>query len=283
MPFKTKLMNSEYYQQIKDAAAYIRSRYDGKSRIGMILGTGLSNLTAELEDSLTISYAEIPGFSRSTVESHKGEMVFGRIAGKEICILAGRFHYYEGYPMQKVTFPVRVLKELGIETLIISNAAGGVNAAFEAGDIVFIKDHINLMPENPLRGPNDDRLGTRFPDMSDAYDKKLITKAVEIASENNIRCHEGVYVALQGPNLETPSEYNFINIIGGDLVGMSTVPEILVARHAGMNVLGVSVVSNKCFPLSSIQETTHESVIAKVLETEPKVATIIKEIIKYID
>ncbi|HMW74200.1 MAG TPA: purine-nucleoside phosphorylase [Saprospiraceae bacterium] len=271
------------FDQIKEAADYIVTHLNVKPKIGMVLGTGLSNIASEIEDEVIIRYAAIPWFSHSTVASHKGEMVFGRLGEKDVVILAGRFHYYEGYTMQQVTFPVRVLKELGVETILISNAAGSVNAAYEAGDIVFLKDHINLMPENPLRGPNDERLGLRFPDMSDAYDKNLIEKAVEIANKNNIRCHQGVYVALQGPNLETPSEYNFINVIGGDLVGMSTVPEVLVARHCGMRVFGVSVVSNKCFPLSAIKETTHESVIAVANETEPKLAKIFKEIIQFID
>ncbi|HMX85241.1 MAG TPA: purine-nucleoside phosphorylase [Saprospiraceae bacterium] len=276
-------MNDRMFDQIKEAADYIVTHLNVKPKIGMVLGTGLSNIASEIEDEVIIRYAAIPWFSHSTVASHKGEMVFGRLGEKDVVILAGRFHYYEGYTMQQVTFPVRVLKELGVETILISNAAGSVNAAYEAGDIVFLKDHINLMPENPLRGPNDERLGLRFPDMSDAYDKNLIEKAVEIANKNNIRCHQGVYVALQGPNLETPSEYNFINVIGGDLVGMSTVPEVLVARHCGMRVFGVSVVSNKCFPLSAIKETTHESVIAVANETEPKLAKIFKEIIQFID
>ncbi len=276
-------MNDRMFDQIKEAADYIVTHLNVKPKIGMVLGTGLSNIASEIEDEVIIRYAAIPWFSHSTVASHKGDMVFGRLGEKDVVILAGRFHYYEGYTMQQVTFPVRVLKELGVETILISNAAGSVNAAYEAGDIVFLKDHINLMPENPLRGPNDERLGLRFPDMSDAYDKNLIEKAVEIANKNNIRCHQGVYVALQGPNLETPSEYNFINVIGGDLVGMSTVPEVLVARHCGMRVFGVSVVSNKCFPLSAIKETTHESVIAVANETEPKLAKIFKEIIQFID
>ena len=276
-------MNDRMFDQIKEAADYIVTHLNVKPKIGMVLGTGLSNIASEIEDEVIIRYAAIPWFSHSTVASHKGEMVFGRLGEKDVVILAGRFHYYEGYTMQQVTFPVRVLKELGVETILISNAAGSVNAAYEAGDIVFLRDHINLMPENPLRGPNDERLGLRFPDMSDAYDKNLIEKAVEIANKNNIRCHQGVYVALQGPNLETPSEYNFINVIGGDLVGMSTVPEVLVARHCGMRVFGVSVVSNKCFPLWAIKETTHESVIAVANETEPKLAKIFKEIIQFID
>lgn len=276
-------MNDRMFDQIKEAADYIVTHLIVRPKIGMVLGTGLSNIASEIEDKVIIKYADIPWFSHSTVASHKGEMVFGRLGEKDVVILAGRFHYYEGYTMQQVTFPVRVLKELGVETILISNAAGSVNAAYEAGDIVFLRDHINLMPENPLRGPNDERLGLRFPDMSDAYDKNLIEKAVEIAKKYNIRCHQGVYVALQGPNLETPSEYNFINVIGGDLVGMSTVPEVLVARHCAMRVFGVSVVSNKCFPLSAIKETTHESVIAVANETEPKLVKIFKEIIQFID
>ena len=208
------------FDQIKEAADFIKSAITSKPSIGIILGTGLNNLATEVEDSISINYKQIPWFNKSTVESHKGEMVFGKISDKPVVILAGRFHYYEGYSMQSVTFPVRVLKELGVKTMLISNVSGGVNEKYEAGDLVVLKDHINLLPENPLRGQNDERLGPRFPDMSDTYDSVLRNLALKIAKQNNIPCHEGIYVALQGPNLETPAEYNFINIIGGDLVGM---------------------------------------------------------------
>ncbi|MBL7831205.1 MAG: purine-nucleoside phosphorylase [Saprospiraceae bacterium] len=270
------------FDQIKEAADFIKSAVTSKPSIGIILGTGLNNLATEVEDPISINYKQIPWFNKSTVESHKGEMVFGKISGKPVVILAGRFHYYEGYSMQSVTFPVRVLKELGVKTMLISNVSGGVNEKYEAGDLVVLKDHINLLPENPLRGQNDERLGPRFPDMSDTYDSVLRNLALKIAKQNNIPCHEGIYVALQGPNLETPAEYNFINIIGGDLVGMSTVPEVLVSRHANMKVLVVSIVSNKCFPLSSIKKTSLDSVIAVANTAEPKLRTIFKEIVKNI-
>jgi len=194
--------------------------------------------------------------------------------------MAGRFHYYEGYSMQQVTFPVRVLKFLGIERLIISNVSGSTNAAFEAGDIVFIKDHINLQPENPLRGVNDERLGPRFPDMLDTYDRPLNAKALAIAKANNIRAHEGVYLALQGPNLETPAEYNFIHRAGADVVGMSTVPEVIVAKHMSLPIFVISIVSNKCFPIENITQTTVEAVIQLANEAEPKMRLIVKEILK---
>jgi purine-nucleoside phosphorylase len=270
------------FDQIKEAADFIKSAITSKPSIGIILGTGLNNLATEVEDSISINYKQIPWFNKSTVESHKGEMVFGKISDKPVVILAGRFHYYEGYSMQSVTFPVRVLKELGVKTMLISNVSGGVNEKYEAGDLVVLKDHINLLPENPLRGQNDERLGPRFPDMSDTYDSVLRNLALKIAKQNNIPCHEGIYVALQGPNLETPAEYNFINIIGGDLVGMSTVPEVLVSKHADMKVLVVSIVSNKCFPLSSIKKTSLDSVIAVANTAEPKLRTIFKEIVKNI-
>jgi len=270
------------FDQIKEAADFIKSAVTSKPSIGIILGTGLNNLATEVEDPISINYKQIPWFNKSTVESHKGEMVFGKISGKPVVILAGRFHYYEGYSMQSVTFPVRVLKELGVKTMLISNVSGGVNEKYEAGDLVVLKDHINLLPENPLRGQNDERLGPRFPDMSDTYDSVLRNLALKIAKQNNIPCHEGIYVALQGPNLETPAEYNFINIIGGDLVGMSTVPEVLVSKHADMKVLVVSIVSNKCFPLSSIKKTSLDSVIAVANTAEPKLRTIFKEIVKNI-
>ena len=268
------------YDQIQEAIDYIHSFVAFEPTIGIILGTGLGNLTDDLLVAYELDYADIPHFPVSTVKSHKGKLVFGYLEGKPVVVMAGRFHYYEGYSMQQVTFPVRVLKFLGIETLIITNVAGSTNSDIEAGDIVFVRDHVNLQPENPLRGENDERLGIRFPDMLETYDKKLINKGLRIAERNLIRATSGVYVALQGPNLETPAEYTFINRIGGDLVGMSTVPEVLVARHSGLQILVISIVSNKCFPIEEIKVTTIDSVIAIAAKAETKMRLIVKELVK---
>jgi purine-nucleoside phosphorylase len=270
----------ELYNQIQEAVDYIHSFVAFDAKVGIILGTGLGSLTDELLIAYELDYADIPHFPVSTVKSHKGKLIFGYLEGKAVIVMAGRFHYYEGYSMQQVTFPVRVLKFLGIETLIITNVAGSTNGDIEAGDIVFVRDHVNLQPENPLRGENDERLGVRFPDMLDTYDKKLIQRGLRIAEKHRIRATSGVYVALQGPNLETPAEYTFINRIGGDLVGMSTVPEVLVARHSGLRLLVMSVVSNKCFPVEEIRPTTLETVIAVAAKAEMKMRTIVKELMK---
>ncbi|MCB0517845.1 MAG: purine-nucleoside phosphorylase [Lewinellaceae bacterium] len=268
------------YQNIQDALGYIRKHTDFQPGTGIILGTGLGRLADEIESACTIDYKDIPHFPVSTVESHAGQLIFGHLSGVPVVAMAGRFHYYEGYSMQQVTFPVRVMRALGVERLVISNAAGSTNAAIEAGDLVFIKDHINLQPDNPLRGPNDERLGVRFPDMLHTYDRALMEKALEIARQHGICAHTGVYVGLPGPNLETPAEYHFLNKIGGDVVGMSTVPEVLVAKHAGMKIFVVSVVSNKCFPLHEIRKTTVADVIAVVAAVEPKVALLVKLLVQ---
>ncbi len=264
------------YDQLQEALEFIRSRTGFQPATGIILGTGLSQLAGEIETAASIDYSDIPHFPVSTVASHAGKLIFGSLAGTPIVAMAGRFHYYEGYTMQQVTFPVRVMKALGCDRIIISNAAGSTNADIEAGDLVFIKDHINLLPDNPLRGPNDERLGVRFPDLLKTYDQEMISQAMGIAGKNGIRAHTGVYVSLPGPNLETPAEYNFLHRIGGDVVGMSTVPEVLVARHAGLKVFVVSVVSNKCFPIEAITETTLESVIDVVNRASSKVALVVK-------
>ena len=270
------------YNQIQEAVNYIRSKTKLQVQYGIVLGTGLSGLAEEIEIEQRIPYKDIPNFPVSTVRSHKGELIFGQFAGVPVVAMAGRFHYYEGYSMKEVTFPIRVMKFLGIKQLFISNAAGGIHAHMEAGDIVFVKDHINLQPENPLRGVNDERLGPRFPDMKETYDMNLITKALQVAKENNIPAHSGVYVGLQGPNLETPAEYNFLNKIGGDLVGMSTVPEVIVARHSDLAVFVLSVVTNKCYPIETIKYTTIDSVIATAKSAEPRMSLIVKELIKYL-
>ena len=269
----------QLYDHIQEAVAHIRTLTDFQPQTGIILGTGLGSLTDDMLIACEIDYKDIPHFPLSTVESHKGKLVFGYLEGKAVVTMAGRFHYYEGYSMQQVTFPVRVMKFLGIDTIYITNVAGSTNSDIEAGDLVFVRDHINLQPENPLRGSNDERLGVRFPDMLATYDKALIANALNISKKNNIRAHTGVYVALQGPNLETPAEYNFINTIGGDLVGMSTVPEVLVARHSGLRIMVISLVSNKCFPIEDIKETTLESVIAIAHQAELKMRLVIRKLL----
>jgi purine-nucleoside phosphorylase len=268
------------YDQIQETVQFIRSKTNFQPEFGIILGTGLGQLTDDIEVVFEILYADIPNFPISTVQGHQSKLIFGKLAGKNIVAMAGRFHFYEGYSMQQVTFPVRVLKFLEIKKLIISNVSGSTNAAYNAGDIVFIKDHINLQPENPLRGNNDERLGPRFPDMLKTYDRKLNAMALEIAKQNKITAHEGIYVALAGPNLETPAEYQFLHRIGGDLVGMSTVPEVLVARHMSLPVFVLSIVSNKCFPIEEITETTVEEVIQMANEVQPKMSIIVKEMLK---
>lgn len=268
------------YEQIQESIAFLKTKTRFEPEFGIILGTGLGNLSEEIEVDTVIDYKDIPHFPISTVQSHKGQLIFGKLAGRAVVAMAGRFHYYEGYSMKQVTFPVRVMKFLGIKRLIVSNVSGSTNADYEAGDIIFIKDHINLQPENPLRGVNDERLGPRFPDMLDTYDRSLNAKALAIAKLHDIRAHEGVYLALQGPNLETPAEYDFVNKAGGDVVGMSTVPEVIVARHMDLPVFVVSVVSNKCFPIEAITKTTVEDVIALAKEFEPKMRLIVREILK---
>ncbi|MBP7272351.1 MAG: purine-nucleoside phosphorylase [Saprospiraceae bacterium] len=263
------------YEQIQAAVTYIRQRSQLQPTLGIILGTGLGNLANKLTDVCAIAYTEIPHFPTSTVQGHAGKLLLGLLENKPVAILSGRFHYYEGYSLQQTTFPVRVLKNLGIETLLITNASGSVNPNFEAGDVVFIKDHINLMPDNPLRGANDERLGVRFPDMLYTYHRPYIEACEAIARQLDIHTHQGVYLALQGPNLETPAEYEFAHRIGADLVGMSSVPEAIVARHSNLRVLGISVVSNKCYPIKAIQETTIDDVLAVVQDAAAKMEQII--------
>jgi purine-nucleoside phosphorylase len=234
--------------KIDAAVKAICERHSGTPRVGIILGTGLGGLAAQIESSTSIPYSEIPQFPVSTVESHAGQLVCGRLRGIEIVAMEGRFHYYEGYSMQEVTFPVRVMRALGVEILIVTNAAGGMNPQFELADVVLIEDHINLMGDNPLRGRNDDRLGPRFPDMASPYDRTLINLAQKSALELAIPCHKGVFVAVTGPNLETRAEYRMLRMLGADVVGMSTVPEVIVAVHGGLRVLGFSIVTDICLP-----------------------------------
>lgn len=274
--------HSPLFDQIQAAVAYIRSRTNFQPRTGIVLGTGLGNLTDDIQVTASIDYEEIPHFARSTVQSHKGQLIFGYLGNHPVVVMAGRFHYYEGWTMQQVTFPIRVLKFLGIERLVITNVSGGVNPHLLAGDLVVVRDHINLLPEHPLRGDNDERLGPRFPDMLYTYDADLRQRAMEIAKAKGIRAMEGVYSALQGPNLETPAEYTMLNRLGSDCTGMSSIPEVLVARHMNVPVLMISLVSNVSFPVSSIRVTTVEEVIATARAAEPKMRLLIRELLNTI-
>jgi purine-nucleoside phosphorylase len=232
------------FEKAQKAASFINSRFQDTPEIGLILGSGLGVLADEIENPVRIPYSDIPEFPVSTVEGHAGQLVLGDLAGKKVVAMQGRFHFYEGYSMEKVTFPVRVMKLLGIEKLIVTNAAGGVNEEFEPGDLMIITDHINYTGTNPLIGANDERFGPRFPDMSEAYNKELNAKATKIATDLGILVKEGVYVGFSGPTYETPAEIRFARNMGGDAVGMSTVPEVIVARHSGIKVLGISCITN---------------------------------------
>ncbi len=268
------------FERIEKAEKFIRSKTDFQVRFGMVLGTGLGSLIDDMEIEAEISYSEIPYFPQSTVQSHAGKMFFGRISGKNVVVFAGRWHYYEGYSTKDLTFPIRVMKALGVKDMIFTNASGSINSTMRAGDIVFVEDHINLMPENPLRGENDERLGPRFPDMKGAYNVEGNARAMEIANELGYRAHSGVYVGLQGPNLETPAEYRFLHRIGGDIVGMSTVPEVLVAVHSGIRPMVASIVSNCSYPISEIKETSLEDVISTVNQSAWKLKNVL---VKYIE
>ncbi|WNS74104.1 purine-nucleoside phosphorylase [Bacillus sp. DTU_2020_1000418_1_SI_GHA_SEK_038] len=254
------------YQKIQQAAQFLKEKYNLQPVIGLILGSGLGVLGEEVEDALKIPYNEIPNFPVSTVEGHAGNLVFGLLNGVPVAVMQGRFHYYEGYSFDKVTFPIRVMKELGINQLIVTNAAGGVNETFTPGDLMLISDHINNMGSNPLIGPNDSRMGVRFPDMSEAYSKELRKLARNIAEKLNLPIQEGVYAGNTGPTYETPAEVRMLRTMGADAVGMSTVPEVIVARHAGMKVLGISCISNMAAGILD-QPLNHEEVI----ETTEKV------------
>ena len=265
-------------QEIRSTTENIRKQVNNfEPEIGIILGTGLGGLVKEITVEHALPYENIPGFPVSTVEGHSGKFIFGTLGGKKVVAMQGRFHYYEGYTMQQVTFPVRVMKFLGIKTLFVSNASGGMNPAFEIGEIMIINDHINLFP-NPLIGKNMDELGVRFPEMSEAYDKTLIVKAKEIAKRNNIKVSEGVYVGLTGPTLETPAEYHYVRVIGGDAVGMSTVPEVIVARHMSIPCFAISICTDLGVP-GKIEKTTHEDVQRVASMQEPKMTLIMKTLI----
>lgn len=264
--------------KIKETTEYINSRTTVKPTVGIILGTGLGGLVKEIEIIDEVPYEEIPNFPVSTVKSHSGKLIFGKLGGKQVVAMQGRFHFYEGYTMKEVTFPVRVMKFLGIEKLFVSNASGGVNPDYEIGEIMIQDDHINLFPAHPLIGKNIDELGPRFPDMSEPYDQRMIKLAVEIAEENNIRVAVGTYAGLTGPTLETPAEYKYVRIIGADAVGMSTVPEVIVARHMEIPCFAISIITDLGVP-GKIQETSVEDVIEVANKQEPKMTLIMKELI----
>lgn len=255
------------FDKIQESKTYIERILIPEAKIAVVLGTGLGDFAQSLTDIIEIPYSEIPHFPVSTVASHQGKLVFGYKSGVPVVVMAGRFHYYEGYSAAEITFPIRVLKALGVEKMILTNAAGGINPHFNEGDIVQVTDHINLMPEHPLRGFNDERLGLRFPDMLQAYDAEMILSFGKIADNLGLSLKQGVYLGLQGPSLETPAEYKMARIMGADILGMSTIPEVIVSKHAGIKVAVFSIVSNVCFPKSAITETTVEAVIATVMKS----------------
>ncbi|MDQ7815520.1 MAG: purine-nucleoside phosphorylase [Melioribacteraceae bacterium] len=270
---------SQLLQMIIETLEVIRKKTKKEYPVGIILGTGLGGLVREIDVECQIDYSELPHFPLSTVESHQGKLIFGKINGKDVVAMQGRFHYYEGYTMKQITYPVRVMKFLGVKTLLVSNACGGMNSLFRLGDIMLIVDHINLLGDNPLIGKNEDDFGPRFPDMSEPYNTVLINLAEQIALKNEIRVQKGVYVAVSGPNLETRAEYRFLRAIGADVVGMSTVPENIVANHSGMNVLGISIITDECFP-DSLRPVDVKEIIATAMKAEPKMTLLMKEVIK---
>lgn len=265
-------------EKVKAAQQAVQAQWTGRPTVGIILGTGLGSLAAEIEAEATLPYSAIPHFPESTVESHAGQLVCGKLAGVTVIAMEGRFHFYEGYSMQELTFPVRLMKALGCETLIVSNACGGLNPQFALGDIMLIEDHINLMGDNPLIGRNDDRLGPRFPDMCWPYDRELLATARKVALENKIVAHQGVYVAVAGPNLETRAEYRYLRTIGADAVGMSTVPEVIVAVHSQMRCLGLSVITDMCMP-DALEPADVQTIIAVARKSEPSLRTIVRQVV----
>jgi purine-nucleoside phosphorylase len=267
---------------IKESVAFIQKRIGEFSpQVGIILGTGLGGLVKDIEVEFQLMYSNIPNFPISTLEFHTGKLLFGTLSGKKVVAMQGRLHYYEGYDMKQITFPVRVLKALGISTLLVSNASGAINPAYKKGELMIIDDHINLQPYNPLIGANYEELGPRFPDMSQPYYKKFIDTALQIAQQKNIVCHKGVYVAVTGPNLETRAEYRYLRTIGADAVGMSTVPEVIVANHAGLRVFAISVLTDECNP-DTLQPVSVDEIIKIATAAEPNMTIVLKELIKTI-
>ena len=276
---RSPVLSGHVVESVEAAASAIRARFDATPDAAIILGTGLGRLASEIDARAVIDYADIPGFAPSTVESHAGRLLCGTLAGKTVVAMQGRLHRYEGYSLQQVTFPVRVMRALGAETLIVSNACGGMNPLWSAGDLMLIADHINLLGDNPLIGPNDDRLGPRFPDLSAAYDEALRAAARAVAADLRITLREGVYVAVSGPNLETRAEYRFLRAIGADVVGMSTVPEVIVAIHAGMRVLGLSIITDMCLP-DALEPATVERIIAVANRAEPPLTRLVRGVLE---
>lgn len=268
----------EYSQKLKEASCYLKERITIVPELAVILGSGLGAFAELVEERVVIPYQDIPHFPISTVEGHAGQLVFGKVAGRSVLVMQGRFHYYEGYVMQEVTFPIRVMQVLGVTGLIVTNAAGGINAAFSGGELILIKDHINLMGENPLRGANLSDRGPRFPDMSEAYDLEWRQKALEVAEKIGVRPQEGVYVAVSGPSYETPAEIRFMRTIGADMVGMSTVPEVIVANHGGMRVLGISCVTNMAAGILG-QKLSHDEVMETAERVGKQFVQFVKELV----
>jgi len=267
------------FEKIKETTDFLNSKGIINPFAGIILGTGLGGLTAKIENPIEINYSDIPNFHVSTVKGHEGKLIFGDFGGRKIVAMKGRLHFYEGYGHEQVTFPIRVLKFLGIKSLFLSNAAGGVNPSFKIGDIMIITDHINLLP-NPLIGPNDDRIGPRFPDMGEAYDKDLINKALALAAKHDIPVQKGIYLSTSGPTFETPSEYKYFRTIGADAVGMSTTPEVIIARHMNLPCFAVSVITDLGLP-GKIEYTTHESVLMEAAKTEALMTTLMTDLIAF--
>lgn len=266
-------------QNIFSTVEYIKKRIgDFEPEVGIILGTGLGGLVNEIEIQHKLMYSNIPNFPISTIEFHSGKLIFGKLSGKNVVAMQGRLHHYEGYDMKQITFPVRVMKLLGIKTLFVSNASGALNPEYKKGDLMIIDDHINLQSDNPLRGRNFDEFGPRFPDMSRPYNETLIKRGLASAQKHNITCHKGVYVSVTGPNLETRAEYRFLRIIGGDAVGMSTVPEVIVANHMGLPVFAISVLTDEGFP-DTLQPVSLDDIIETASGAEPKMTLILKELI----
>ncbi|HZI27465.1 MAG TPA: purine-nucleoside phosphorylase [Gemmatimonadaceae bacterium] len=275
---KSRGASDHVTERIEEAADAVRRRIREAPEVAIVLGTGLGGLASGIEAPTVIDYQDIPGFPLSTVESHAGRLIAGRLAGRSVLAMQGRFHRYEGYSLQQATFPVRVLRQLGARTLIVSNACGGMHPDWQAGDLMLIADHINLLGDNPLVGPNDDRLGPRFPDYSSAYDSSLRALAKAVAAEQGTTLREGVYVAVAGPNLETRAEYRMLREFGADVVGMSTVPEVLVAIHGGMRVLGISIITDMCIP-ETLEPASLEKILAVAGKAEPELTELVAGVI----
>jgi purine-nucleoside phosphorylase len=270
---------NDLFERIQEAKKTIQTRWSGKPRVGIILGTGLGGLTEDIKAEAVFAYKEVPHFPMSTAPSHAGRLVCGQLGGKTVVAMEGRFHFYEGYSLQQITFPVRVMKALGCDVLMVSNACGGMNAQHAKGDIMIIEDHVNLLGDNPLIGPNDDRLGPRFPDMSQPYDRELIALAQRVAIEERIPCQKGVFVAVSGPNLETRAEYRFLRGLGADCVGMSTVPEVIVGVHCGLRNLGFSIITDMCLP-DALEPARLEDIVATANIAEKKLRVLVRRIIQ---